>query len=190
MEETEEERTPTDQSPTQPLPRPEAVASAEQPPTSVIPAASGGIAPEVRRVAPGVWVAVGLLAAFVLAAGVWLIFFDDQPAMVPDLIGMTVSRATTDIEEAGLVLGELTEQIANETSGTVIAQTPAAGTEVDSGTAVALVVAVGADTELEAEAEDETGMDSEPEPDPEPVLEPEPEPEPVPEPEPEPEPEP
>lgn len=63
---------------------------------------------------------------------------------VPDVVGMTQAAATTAITGAGLVLGTVTTQAsASVPAGSVIAQSPLAGTSVPPGAAIALVVSLG-----------------------------------------------
>lgn len=162
-----------------------------------------------RRVGRAWSIIAGVLGAVLLGLVVWLVFFAQSDVVVPDILGMDVARATADLEDAGLVVGSLTSEVVNEseaTSGTVLAQSPAAGTSVKRGAVIDLIVATGAagqasdedvqiaeEGEAEAAGADgaaETGeaREAEEEPEPEPTPEPEPAPEPAPEPEPEPEP--
>jgi len=63
---------------------------------------------------------------------------------VPNVVGQTQAAATTAITGAGLVLGTVTQQSSTTvTSGDVISESPAAGTNVASGSAVNLVVSTG-----------------------------------------------
>jgi beta-lactam-binding protein with PASTA domain len=63
---------------------------------------------------------------------------------VPNVMGETQAVATAAITSAGLVLGTVTTQTSSTTpSGTVISQSPAAGTQVNTGSAVNLVVSLG-----------------------------------------------
>jgi eukaryotic-like serine/threonine-protein kinase len=65
-----------------------------------------------------------------------------EQAEVPDVVGKTEANARSDIEAAGLRVGEVTEQeTADEDPGTVLKQTPAAGKNVAKGSAVKLTVA-------------------------------------------------
>ncbi len=70
-----------------------------------------------------------------------------EQAAVPDVVGRSESDATTAITGAGLTLGTRTE-IASDTvpAGSVISQSPAAGTDVDKGSAVDIVVSLGPPT--------------------------------------------
>ena len=65
-----------------------------------------------------------------------------EPVEVPDLVGESEDDARDLIEDAGLSVGEVTEQeTTDEEAGTVLEQGPAAGEAVDRGTSVDLVVA-------------------------------------------------
>jgi serine/threonine protein kinase len=61
---------------------------------------------------------------------------------VPTVVGQTVDEATATLNDAGLKLGKTTEQESSETEGTIIEQSPTAGTPVDKGTPVDVVVAI------------------------------------------------
>jgi beta-lactam-binding protein with PASTA domain/regulation of enolase protein 1 (concanavalin A-like superfamily) len=64
--------------------------------------------------------------------------------VVPAVTGMTQSAAVTAVTAAGLLPGAVTTaNSATVVSGRVISQTPASGTSVPPGTAVALVVSIG-----------------------------------------------
>jgi PKD repeat protein len=60
---------------------------------------------------------------------------------VPSLFGLTQAAATTAITSAGLIVGTQTSASSSAPVGTVIFQTPAAGTLVASGSTVDIVVA-------------------------------------------------
>jgi hypothetical protein len=63
---------------------------------------------------------------------------------VPNVVGMTQSTATSTITGAGLTVGTVTQQSSSTVaSGSVISESPAAGTSVTSGSAVNLVVSTG-----------------------------------------------
>jgi len=64
---------------------------------------------------------------------------------VPNVVGATQAAATTAITNAGLVVGTVTQQSSTTVAaGSVISQSPTAGVDVDSGSAVNLVVSSGA----------------------------------------------
>jgi eukaryotic-like serine/threonine-protein kinase len=60
---------------------------------------------------------------------------------VPDVVGESEANARTELEGAGLRVGEVTEEASEEEPGTVIEQDPAAGEQAASDTAVSLVIA-------------------------------------------------
>jgi beta-lactam-binding protein with PASTA domain len=63
---------------------------------------------------------------------------------VPNVVGLTQAAATTSITNAGLVVGDVTQQSsANVPAGNVISQAPAGGASVAAGSAVDLVVSTG-----------------------------------------------
>ena len=61
---------------------------------------------------------------------------------MPSLLGQTVVEATATLQDAGLNLGEVSEQETTEAEGTVISQNPVAESQVDKGTRVDVVVAI------------------------------------------------
>ena len=66
-----------------------------------------------------------------------------QIVSVPDVKGVPVDRARTIIEGSSLSVGGTSEQESTQAAGTVVSQSPAAGTEVDAGSSVRLVVSSG-----------------------------------------------
>src|SRR5438105_185043 len=67
------------------------------------------------------------------------------PVAVPNVVGQTQASATSAITSAGLTAGAVTQQSSTTVaSGSVISQSPAAGTSVAKGSAVNLVVSSGA----------------------------------------------
>jgi hypothetical protein len=72
---------------------------------------------------------------------------------VPNVVGLTQTAATTAITGAGLLVGTVTTAPSSTVpSGSVISETPTAGTEVDVGSAVNLVVSAGAPASITATA--------------------------------------
>ena len=65
------------------------------------------------------------------------------PVAVPNVVSMTEGAAGTTIVGAGLVVGTVTKQCSNRAVGTVISQTPPAGTLVALSSAVNLVISSG-----------------------------------------------
>lgn len=87
--------------------------------------------------APNSEVPAGSGIDFVVSRGV-------VPGVVPDIVGELRSDAEADIAAAGLVVGEVTERYDdNVRKDRVIRQTPAAGTELATGSPVNFVVSLG-----------------------------------------------
>src|SRR6185295_13014148 len=85
----------------------------------------------------GTQVNTGSAVALVLSAGV-------PQAAVPDVVGLAQADASTAISDAGFSIGSITTAVsADVPAGSVISQTPVAGTLQPLGTAVALVVSSG-----------------------------------------------
>jgi beta-lactam-binding protein with PASTA domain len=105
-----------------------------------------------RRLLWGVIIAVVVVAAVAVAAVLFL-WPREERISVPDVVGLSTESAERVLEAAGLVLGDVkrvsVDAEATEVD-TVLSQTPAADTEVDSGSEVALVV---------AEADEEAGAE-------------------------------
>ena len=59
---------------------------------------------------------------------------------VPDLAGSPLTLATSEIESAGLTMGSLAEVNAQGAGGTVLAHTPAGGSQVAPGSPITLLV--------------------------------------------------
>jgi DNA-binding beta-propeller fold protein YncE len=67
---------------------------------------------------------------------------------VPNVVGQTQAAATTAITGAGLSVGVVSQQSSSTVaSGSVISESPAAGTNVSSGSAVNLVVSMGSSSD-------------------------------------------
>ena len=62
---------------------------------------------------------------------------------VPDVKGVPSDRARTMIEGSGLKVGSISEEESTQAAGTVVSQSPSAGSEEDSGSAVRLVISSG-----------------------------------------------
>lgn len=95
-------------------------------------------------------IGVGLLALLVIIAVVWLMraafYPNTEPAVleVPNLLGLTQQEARDQIEDRGLVVGDVDqEQDPNQPAGRVIGQAPEVGARVQEGSSVDLVVNVG-----------------------------------------------
>lgn len=77
---------------------------------------------------------------------------------VPDVKGVPSDRARTMIEGSNLRVGSISEEASTQAAGTIVIQTPAAGTEVDSGSAVRLVISSGSKSAVTKE--DTKGSDT------------------------------
>lgn len=98
-----------------------------------------------RRRLPTDNAALWLLLLLLLAAaglGAWWYFTQATTAEVPAVEGLTVDEATARLSEEGLRADVSTEP-SDAREGTVFEQDPAAGTEVDEGSTVALGVSGG-----------------------------------------------
>jgi serine/threonine-protein kinase len=62
---------------------------------------------------------------------------------MPDVHGLTKVAAETKLKNMGLKLGKVEEEYSNEAAGTVLNQTPRAGTKITKGSAVDLVISKG-----------------------------------------------
>ena len=62
---------------------------------------------------------------------------------VPDVEGVPSDRARTIIEGSGLKVGSVSEEASTQAAGTVVSQSPSAGSEADSGSSVRLVISSG-----------------------------------------------
>lgn len=73
-----------------------------------------------------------------------------DPITVPNVTGKTQDEAKTELEAAGLAVGEVTEEAsATVAEGAVISQSPAAGGEAEENSTVDLVVSTGPKTVIE-----------------------------------------
>jgi serine/threonine-protein kinase len=64
-------------------------------------------------------------------------------ATVPAIIGLSLDRASEELERAGLTLGKRTERESDRAAGTVIDSDPKEGENVDTGTAVDVIISSG-----------------------------------------------
>jgi PASTA domain/FG-GAP-like repeat len=85
----------------------------------------------------------GNLTVF-LNANAWSVASAPAPVAVPNVVNSTQAAATTAITSAGLVVGAVTSQAsATVATGSVISESPSAGTSVAAGSSVNLVVSSG-----------------------------------------------
>ena len=76
---------------------------------------------------------------------------------VPSVVGGAESSAKEAIKNRGLHVGSVTKEASSQAAGTVVRQSPAAGSEVEEGTAVDLVLA--AETEKKSSKTKERASD-------------------------------
>jgi hypothetical protein len=84
---------------------------------------------------------VGVLVLLVIGGLVTYALWPSSRATVPDVVKQTRAEAERLLDEEGLVVGKVTESASAAKPGTVTATTPAAGAEVEAGSAVDLQVA-------------------------------------------------
>lgn len=89
------------------------------------------------------WVAIAV-AAVALIGGLWW-FLSGNKVEVPEVTGGPQAVATQMLQSAGLKLGAVSKEATDAVVGSVISQSPAAGSKVDKGTAVDLVISNGPD---------------------------------------------
>lgn len=86
--------------------------------------------------AKGLKVETGTQITFTVSTGV-------ATVNAPALLGLTQSAARSTLVNAGLVLGNVSEEYSNEPKGTVIRQSAAEGSSVEKGTSVDIVLSKG-----------------------------------------------
>ena len=100
---------------------------------------------EVRRPSRAwLWILLVVIAALAALAIAWALgaFDSGGDVKVPDVTGMTAERAGTTLAADGLTTGRITRvQSTDGPEGTVVGQSPAAGKQVEEGSAVDLEVA-------------------------------------------------
>ena len=129
--------------------------------TSVMPAVGGGFpdaapaapmgrGPEIIEVPESnskrilAWVGIGAAVLIAAIAIFWAIVgLGGDKVAVPDVVGKTIEEAVADIEDAGLVVADVQEtEDPSAEPGSVVSQTPEAGTKVEKGSGVTLTIAV------------------------------------------------
>ena len=110
--------------------------------TSVMAAPmSAPLPPRRRSVWP--WVIGGVIAVVAILLILWAAGVFATKVSVPDVVGSSLSKATTKIENAGLKTGAISYQTTTgKAQGTVLSQTPGASASVKEGSVVDMV-AVG-----------------------------------------------
>lgn len=82
----------------------------------------------------------GKMVDFVISKGT-----KEQKVRVPDFRGATLDFARTNTASLKLKVGSISRKMSSQPEGTIISQTPAAGTEVKEGTVIDFVVSVGSE---------------------------------------------
>ena len=82
----------------------------------------------------------GKMVDFVISKGT-----KEQKVRVPDFRGATLDFARTNTASLKLKVGSISRKTSSQPEGTIISQTPAAGTEVKEGTVIDFVVSVGSE---------------------------------------------
>ncbi len=94
-------------------------------------------------VGAGIAVVAVVIGALVLISK-WISPTPVDQIAVPDLIGLTIEQATTELNNDGLVIGEVTYQEAvDRPEDTIISQNPGKDTSVDRGTAINVIISQG-----------------------------------------------
>jgi serine/threonine-protein kinase len=94
-------------------------------------------------VGAGIAVVAVVIGALVLISK-WISPAPVEQIAVPDLIGLTVEQATAELNNDGLVIGDVTYQEAvDRPEDTIISQNPGNGTNVDRGTAINVIISQG-----------------------------------------------
>ena len=107
------------------------------------PRTSVAAEPGKRSIWPWILI-VGAVALVATLAILWLAgVLGGAGVEVPKVVGLSVTDATTKLDQAGFTVGDVTFEPADPgtAQGTVVTQTPKAGAEADKGSAVDLVVA-------------------------------------------------
>jgi serine/threonine-protein kinase len=103
--------------------------------------------PARRGRSAGFWI-VSLLAIIGAIAGAWfigqfLLGSGGSRVQVPNLDGLTIEQATGALNDVDLRLGAQTPELSDRPDGTIIAQQPAAGEQLETGQAVNVTVSSG-----------------------------------------------
>jgi YVTN family beta-propeller protein len=127
---------------------PNVVGDAQSAATSTIVGAGltvGTVTPQTSStVVPGVVISQNPASAAFLGSSAAVNLVVSNGVAVPDVAGQTQAAATGAFTAAGLVVGTVTQQSSSTVaSGTVISQSPTAGTRLAGGATVSLVVSSG-----------------------------------------------
>jgi serine/threonine-protein kinase len=107
--------------------------------------------PRTQSRPPVAWIWGGIAMFVVILVAATFFVFSQKPTElivgaavdVPDLVGVQIDVATTQLTDAGLESQQTTRASDDVDAGEIIEQTPAAGTRVSPGTQIKLVVSSG-----------------------------------------------
>ena len=112
--------------------------------------------------APVVAAIIAILAVLIVAGAIFGLnrcSSSSSGTTVPDIVGMTKSKAQTAITDSGFTVGNITEQSSDTVAiGYVISQSPKAGKNATSGTQVDFVVSTGPAQPAQTTVPDLSGM--------------------------------
>ncbi len=96
-------------------------------------------------VAPGIVISQDPVAGTSVASGSAVNLVVSSGVSVPNVVGVSLTTASSDLASAALTTGSITQQYSGSVSqGTVIGESPAAGSSVAGGSAINLVISEGA----------------------------------------------
>ncbi len=105
------------------------------------PVTSAPPARSERKIWP--WIVAGVVALAVIVAVLWATGVFAPKSTVPNVVGATLTSATATLDQAGFKVGSVAyQQGVGKPQGTILSQTPGAGTQAKKGAAINLV-AVG-----------------------------------------------
>jgi beta-lactam-binding protein with PASTA domain len=87
------------------------------------------------------WIIVGVIAVVLVLAAIFLTRSSD--VVVPNIVGMTGVEAAKAVQDAGFTIGEATQvETTTVEAGTIVSQTPRAGSKAKKGSGISAVQAV------------------------------------------------
>ena len=116
-----------------------------EPPTQALTAVTEP--PEEEKSRKGGYVAliIGVvLALALLGVGAWALLGGDKNLVaVPNVVDLSLKKATVAIEDAGFVVGDVETQTSDAKQNTVLSQSPTGDTEAEEGSAIDLIISKG-----------------------------------------------
>jgi eukaryotic-like serine/threonine-protein kinase len=116
-----------------------------EPPTQALTAITEP--PEEEKSRKGGYVAliIGVvLALALLGVGAWALLGGDKNLVtVPNVVDLSLKKATAEIEDAGFVVGTVEPQNSDAKQNTVLSQNPTGDSEAEEGSAIDLVISKG-----------------------------------------------